>query len=137
MRYAIIESGVITNVVLGDEAWAAAHPDAVQLPDDSRAGPGWAWVNGAAVEPPPPPPVVPDKVTKRQARQAMVKAGIAWAAVQAKIDAMAEPQRSLTQSWWDDSNDYERHNATLVAMATQLGLDSAALDALFILAASL
>jgi hypothetical protein len=64
MRHAIIESGVVTNVVLADEQFAAeqgwtAAPDNV--------GPGWLYVDGVFSAPPaPPPPPEPSKPTKEE-----------------------------------------------------------------------
>lgn len=43
MRHAIIESGVVTNVVLADEQFAAEQ-GWTAAPDD--VGPGWLYVNG-------------------------------------------------------------------------------------------
>jgi len=41
------------------------------------------------------------------------------------------------QIWWDDSLDFDRKNAALITMATALGLDAAAIDSLFVTAATL
>ena len=82
-------------------------------------------------------PKVPQKVTRRQARQALLLAGL-LASVQPAIDAIADAtERGLMQIWWDDSLDFERSNSALITMATALGLDSAAIDSLFVTAATL
>ena len=80
---------------------------------------------------------VPDKVTARQAVQALISVG-KLSLVQPAIDAIADPvQRAMVQAEWDKSQDFERSRPTLIALATAIGLDAAALDALFIRAEEL
>lgn len=51
-KYAIVINGTVVNVALwdGETDW---QPDGefIQLDDDSRVGPGWAYVEGTFVEP--------------------------------------------------------------------------------------
>lgn len=106
------------------------------LPQDRTTRAQWALVNGSVVLDPSLIPV-PQKVTRRQARQALLMAGL-LASVQPAIDAIADAtERGLMQIWWDDSLDFERSNSALITMATALGLDSAAIDSLFVTAATL
>lgn len=85
----------------------------------------------------PAPKIIPDRVTRRQARQALLLAG-KLSAVQPAIDAIADPiQRGLAQIEWDDSQDFERKRPLLVAIGTAIGLGSDDLDALFVQAAAL
>jgi hypothetical protein len=80
---------------------------------------------------------VPQRVTRRQARQALLLAG-KLDQVQPAIDAIADPtQRGLAQIEWDDSQVFERRRPFLVQIGTALGLDDAALDQLFFAAAAL
>lgn len=82
-------------------------------------------------------PVVPTRVTRRQARQALLLTD-KLALVQPAIDAIPDAvQRGMAQIEWDDSQDFERNRPTLIAIATAIGLDAAGIDALFIQAASL
>lgn len=55
-RYAIIESGTVTNVVIWDgEAECAAIPaDAVKLDDGSPVGPGYTFEGTSFAAPPAP-----------------------------------------------------------------------------------
>lgn len=86
---------------------------------------------------PPPAPTVPRSVTRRQALQALTLTGLIDS-VQPAIDAIADPlQRRLMQIEFDDSQVFERQRPALLALAAGLGLDSAALDQLFITAAKL
>lgn len=56
-RFAIIESGTVTNVVIWDgEAECADIPDTnVRLPDISPVCPGYTYANGVFTAPPPAP----------------------------------------------------------------------------------
>lgn len=94
---------------------------------------------GEYVAPPPEPvkPVVPEKVTRRQAKQSLALAGL-LDQVQPAIDAITDPlQRQLMQIEWDDSQVFERNRPSMIALATGLGLTSQQLDALFIEASKL
>ena len=80
---------------------------------------------------------VPEKVTARQAVQALISVNKLHL-VQPAIDAIADPvQRAMVQAEWDKSQDFERNRPTLIALATAIGLDAAGLDALFITAEGL
>lgn len=82
-------------------------------------------------------PRVPAKVTRRQARQALLLAGL-LDKVQPAIDAILDPiARQLAQIEWDDSQDFERQRPLLIQLGYALGLDDAGLDAIFIQAGGL
>ena len=83
------------------------------------------------------PPPVPKSVTRRQARQALLLAGL-LSQVQPAIDAIPDAtMRSLVQIEWDDSNEFDRDRPALIGLATALGMTSAQLDQLFITASKL
>ena len=89
-----------------------------------------------AERPPAPiaPVIVPQKVTRRQGRQALLLAG-KLDQVPLAIGAIEdETERRLAQIEWEDAQDFERHRPLVVEMGAALGLD---LDALFIQAATL
>ena len=94
-----------------------------------------AWVE-SYVPPPPEPEPVPRAVTMRQARLALLGAG-KLALVQPAIDALPEPAKSAAQIEWDYSNEVHRNQPFVLQMSAALGLDSTALDALFVAAAKL
>lgn len=82
-------------------------------------------------------PSVPQVVTRRQAKQALYLRS-KLALVQPAIDAIQEPtQRALMQIEWDDSQEFVRTRASLIAIGTAIGLDSDGLDELFTLASTL
>ena len=80
---------------------------------------------------------VPASVTRRQARQALLLAGL-LPSVQPAINAIPDPtERGMAQIEWDDSQAFERHRPLLISLGYALGLDDAGLDALFVQAAAL
>lgn len=80
---------------------------------------------------------VPFKVTRSQARRALLLRGL-FDQVQPIIDAIPDPiERGMAQIMWDDALDFERHSPIVAMIGQALGLDEAALDDLFISAASL
>lgn len=84
------------------------------------------------------PPPVPDKLTRRQARQILWSAkGVTFDQIRTYISGLQEPTRTLGLIFFDESNDFERNNPMLLALAPGLGLTSDDLDALFIAGAAL
>lgn len=82
-------------------------------------------------------PRVPQSVTRRQARQALLLRG-KFHLVQPAIDAIPDATaRGLMQIEWDDSQDFVRSRESVTAIGTAIGLDSIALDEIFTFAASL
>lgn len=82
------------------------------------------------------PPEVPQVVTMRQARLALLAVG-KLAAVTAAINALPSPQKDAAQIEWEYSQEVQRHNGFVAQLGPVLGLDAAALDALFVAAAGL
>jgi hypothetical protein len=127
------------------EQWKAVNPGEYvshaqvaeeSLPQDRSQRSLWSLVNGAVVIDPSLAPV-PQEVTRRQALQALLLAG-KLAQVQPAIDAIPDAtQRGLMQIEWDDSQTFVRTRPSLIAIGTAIGLDSAAIDALFVQAAAL
>lgn len=133
MRYALIEGGQVVNVIEAPEGFTPASGQAVS---SQTAGIGDTYAAGVFT-PQAPTPVVPPSVTRRQARQALLLAGL-LDDVQPAIDAISNAtQRALVQIEWEDSLTFERSRPSLISLATALGLDSDALDDLFITAAGL
>ena len=80
---------------------------------------------------------VPAKVSRRQARQALLLAGL-LDTVQPAINAIADPVvRQFALIDWQDATDFERHNPTVMKIGLALGLGEEGLDKLFIAAAAL
>ena len=80
---------------------------------------------------------VPQSVTRRQARQALLLRG-KFHLVQAAIDAIPDATaRGLMQIEWDDSQDFVRSRASVIAIGSAIGYDSDGLDEVFSFAATL
>ena len=82
-------------------------------------------------------PIIPQSVTRRQARQALLLRG-KLALVQPAIDAIPDTtQRALMQIEWDDSQDFVRNRPSVIAIGSAIGYDSTGLDEVFIFASTL
>lgn len=131
MRYAIIENGIVVNI-----AEAEAPLGAGWIADDGNARIGGSW-DGSAFHPAPPPAVVvPASVTMRQARLALLGAG-KLADVDAAIDMLPSPQKDAARIEWEYAAVVERTSPLIATLGPALGLSEAALDALFVQAATL
>ena len=94
-----------------------------------------AWLSSADLRLPVPVPI-PASVTMRQARLALLAAGV-LDAVAPGIAALLSPQKEAAQIEWEYSQTVERHRPFVLLLGVALGLDAPALDALFIAAAAL
>lgn len=137
MRYAYVSQGVV------EEAWSrdpfelfnpGYAQQFVSCPDDVRAGWTYDGTNWAAPAPVPTP--VPSVVSMRQARLALLQAG-KLAEVNAAIAALPSPDKEQAQIEWEYATEVERDSALVAQLAPALGLNAAALDALFTTAAAL
>jgi hypothetical protein len=86
--------------------------------------------------PPPPPPRVPKSISMRQARLALLGAGL-LAQVDAAIAAMPGVEGEAARIEWEYASEVRRDNPLFTAMAAQLGLSGEQLDDLFRTAATL
>ena len=98
---------------------------AVEIEPEQRDGVWWqAWRLEPA--PPLPPPPVPQTVTPLQARRALRAAGLAPVVEAALAQADEE-----TREAWEYAVEVRRDDLLLAAVAAQIGLSDADLDALF------
>lgn len=79
---------------------------------------------------------IPVNVTMRQARLALLAAG-KLDAVNAAVAAMTGAQGDAARIEWEFSNDVWRYRPLVLALASQLGMTDADLDALFVVAAAI
>lgn len=75
---------------------------------------------------------VPQSITKRQARQELIEAGLVGAVENAINSIEDATQKALMLSWWNDSQTYDRDNPELITMAASIGLTEEQLDAMFL-----
>ena len=79
---------------------------------------------------------IPQEVTMRQARLALLGAGM-LASVEAAINGMVEPNRTAALIEWEYSNAVLRKGPMVQMLAPTLGLSAAQIDGLFAVAATL
>ena len=85
---------------------------------------------------PAPAPIVPQVVTMRQARLALLQEG-KLATVNAAIAGMVGTQGDAARIEWEFSSEVKRSQPLVMALAPALSMTSGDLDSLFILAAGL
>jgi deoxyribodipyrimidine photolyase-like uncharacterized protein len=138
MRLAMIRDGVVYNMSAPPEDYVVQENE-VLLPDDSPVGIGWKY-DGDDFWPPepeqiePPPPIVnpvPQTVSQRNARLALLAIG-RLGEVDSIINSLPEPQKSAARIEWEYANEFHRSNALLNQLAAALSLDSEHLDQLFV-----
>jgi hypothetical protein len=76
-------------------------------------------------------------VSSRQIRLALLGAGIALSDIDAFIDSLDEPDKTIIRVYWEYSLTFEYTEPLLIQMATAFGLTSEEYDNLFIEAAKL
>ena len=84
----------------------------------------------------PTPSSVPQEITMRQARLALLDIGL-LANVQTAINTLSEPAKTKAQIEWEYSNALQRDNPFVTTLGTALGLSSDDIDNLFITASGL
>ncbi|WP_137972010.1 hypothetical protein [Pseudomonas sp. F(2018)] len=111
---------------------AAPPPGSVEVPvapADARQVwlfPGWSAV----------PPTIPNAVSRRQARLALLHAG-KLAAVESAIAAIADPVQQMAAQIEYENATWERANPWVDQLGQAVGLSTADIDQLFITAATL
>jgi len=83
-----------------------------------------------------PAPAVPTAVTMRQARLALLGAGL-LDDIDAAINGLPSPQKEAARIEWEYSQEVQRQNGFVSVLAPMLGLTEAQTDALFLTAAGL
>ena len=82
--------------------------------------------------------LIPQKVTRRQLKQALVLAGIPMSSIDYAISQIAdETEKALITIYWNDSTEFERYHPKLVEFAQALQISEEQADQLFILANTL
>lgn len=130
MRLVQIEGGKVINASIG--AQGQDIPDGWTASDTAQIG--WDVVDGEPVAPVPSAPVVtiPDRVSRFQARAALMQAGLL-----AQAEAAVAQAGPLAQLAWNDAAEFRRSSPTMNALAPALGLTAEQIDALFIAAAQI
>ena len=135
----IIENGIVINTILAtaDEA-KLVYPHAV-IVDAAKGGAiGWTWDGSTFTAPPAPPEVVhiPDTVTMRQARLALLGAGLLQK-VDFTIASMPGVEGDAARITWEFSTEVHRTDALVQSLGPALGFTPEQLNQLFVTAAGL
>lgn len=129
-----IEGGIVTQGIVMRDKQDMTHIAALGLDghwvQSDTAGIGWAYA-GSVFTPPVAPVVVPQTITRRQGRLALLQAG--------KLDATEATVKAggAAAAIEYEAGTWERHNPFLTQVWEALGGDSQGLDDLFTTAASL
>lgn len=129
-------NGVIINTIIVDSL--SVLPNLVDASMGGVIG-DTVTIGGVIVKKPVVPAKnVPEKVSRRQALQALFLANISGEMVEAAIAAhLTSPQKELALIEWKESLEFERHRALVVSMGPLLSLTVDEIDNLFIAAAGL
>ena len=132
-NYRLIE----TNEVIPHNELRAAFPN-VSFSDSDAIEPDILEALGLepAADTPGAPPPVPQSVTMRQVRLALLSAGV-LSGVDAAIASLPSPEKETAQIEWDYGGTVERASPLVSMLGQSLALDADALDALFFQAALL
>lgn len=132
MRLAQIDGGIVVNVA---EVDASAIPDFMaEWVETDQAGPGWTWTEGAGFAPPEDPPaIVPEKVSRLQARLALMSAGL----LQSVEDYISSSGDPVLQMVWAEATEWRRDSPMIAAIGAALSLSEDQVDELFIAAGAI
>jgi len=148
MKKAWVNNGVVRDICHADP-FLVYHPEIAQLysadvPDDCLNG--YIFIDGeyqppqvepaVVVEVPAPTPAIPSQISMKQARLALLKAGM-YTAAQDAIANMAGLAGQEARIVWEYSLTVDRNSQLVTSVSTALGLDATRVDELFILAETL
>lgn len=147
-RRAIIENGIVTNVI---EAGPDFEIPGKQIVDAGDAGIGWSYSGGVFTAPEPTPAPVPASVTRRQILTglavvgwiteqealAALTVGATPAAVDAVIAALPADQQFATRMKWAGFQSAFRDDEMVAALAALEGKTNLEVDGFFRLCAGI
>ena len=134
--YALVDAGVIVAVARYpvEPESLAGNGEIVEFPADAVV-PGMLWDGAVLSNPPPPepdPPGVPHSVSMRQARLALLGAGLLDS-----VDAVVAQSPRAVQIEWEFATDVWRDRDLVASLGGALGLTDDQIDGLFIAAAAI
>lgn len=134
MKYAFIDSnGVLTSWGFAE---ANGEDTRIEVADDFDHAPGSVRYDGSEWGPYDPQAIAPSVVSMRQARLALLEAGL-LDDVAAALGALPSPQKEAAQINWEFAATVDRSSPLVATLAQALGLGAADLDQLFTTAAAL
>ena len=130
MKYAIIENGIVVNIAVSNTPLAANWVDGAgaQIGDEYVGG---GFVRPVIVDP------VPESVTRRQAKVALLQAGL-LDEVESGIEAITDPvTKRIAKLDWSEAQEFRRDWPLLNQLAVGMGITDGQLDELFRAAAGI
>lgn len=85
----------------------------------------------------PSPTIIIADVTPRQIRQALILSGVSLATIEAALNSLSEPTKSLAIAEWEYSNIFQRNRPLVASVGQMLGWTNQQLDDLWLFAATL
>ncbi|MHB0763187.1 hypothetical protein ACYCFC_02120 [Stutzerimonas sp. NM35] len=131
MRAHIIENGVITNTIEVESL--DFMPGLVEATEGSI---GDLYIDGQFVKPQPPAPNIPESVTMRQCRIALLDVGL-LDAVKSSIATMPGTEGERARIDWEYAQEVRRDWPLIGYMAGDLGLTDEQVDGLFMAASAI
>ncbi|SCX40508.1 hypothetical protein [Nitrosospira sp. Nsp1] len=140
MRYATFDSGGVLNARYDSKINPDIPSGAMEITDEiffrtlNEQDGIWKLVNGFVVKTafPAPVPYVPEKITMRQARLALLQSNLLG-----QVDALIATMPSSSRIEWEFAATVERAHPLVAALASELPLTAQQLDNLFTLANTL
>lgn len=136
MSYRLTGEGYVIRIADGAKVPITTSSEYPNTNSDYLAYLAWLEAGNTPTPAPKPDPVVPQAVTMRQARLALLGAGL-LSSVEGAIDALAEPTKTAARIEWEYSQEVHRNKQLVLVLAPLLGLTEQQLDNLFIAAAEL
>lgn len=135
MRVVRIDAGCVVEIAEVESVVAAFHPSLLWIASDVAAI-GDVYIDGQFVKPEPPPSEIPQTVTMRQCRIALLDAGL-LDAVQSSIATMPGTDGERARIDWEYALEVRRDWPLIGYMAGDLGLSDEQVDGLFMAAAAI
>lgn len=132
MAFAVIKDGAVLRASVDAAGIGVLGAGETAHEFDTLPTPGQLWDGQALSDPeptPPPPPSVPRSVSMRQARLALLGAGLLD-----EVEALIALQPAAVQIEWEYATDIWRNRDLVATLAPALGLSDAQIDDLFVAA---
>lgn len=141
-KHAILDDNIVVKISdISDSDYDAlikVHQLLIDI-QDFQVQPQVGWIlEGNKLIPPDPNQIpVPDSVTPRQIRQALIISGVSLSQIDDALNSLSEPVKSLARVEWEYSIAFQRNRPLVRQVALMLGWTDEQLDNLWKLAASL
>lgn len=130
MRAALVRDGNVENIIIVGEGYDPGEGYQIVPISDEPVEIGATWDGNAFTAPPPPPAPVPESVTARQARLALLGAG-KLDMIEAALAAIPGSEGRAAQIEWEYALEIRRDSPLIGALAPLLGLTGEQVDDLF------